>query len=167
MVNICCDYKIVLICHEFQQFLINRLWCILIAIHKNVSAPICPIFLQGLVRIKSARIHILKPVFLAKIRKIFFKPLSAVSEACRSRKPCACTDYNSVSRADFSFNFSILSEIFSVDFVVRILENIKYHLDFTVCQPFVFADCFNCDFCPFVVRKMEFACGYATKRNAV
>ena len=82
MVNICCDYEIILIRHKLQQVLIDRLRRILIAIYENVSAPICPMLLGRFVRVKSARIHILKPVFFLKIGKVFFKPLTVISKAC-------------------------------------------------------------------------------------
>ena len=103
MVNICCNHKIVLVSHQLQKVIVDRFGGIHIAVDVDVSAPICPMLLGRFVRVKSARIHILKSVFFAKIGKVFFKPLTAVSKACGGGKPCTCADYNSVSRADFFF----------------------------------------------------------------
>ncbi len=43
------QYKIVLILYQCQQFLIDRNWCIYIAVIENMTAPPRPIFFQRVV----------------------------------------------------------------------------------------------------------------------
>ena len=83
VINIRRDNKIVLVLHKTKQFFIDRLRRVRIAVDEDIPTPICPVFLRCCIRIKSARIHIVKAVFRLKISKIFMKPLAVVGKSRR------------------------------------------------------------------------------------
>ena len=96
MVHICCDDKIVLIPNKFQQLPVNRLRSIDISIIVNVPGPPGPACLLIRKRIKPTGIHVLNSKTLGEIPKVFLKPLSGVSKACRRRQTGTCADHNRV-----------------------------------------------------------------------
>lgn len=65
----------------------------------NIAAPVCPVFLHGGVGVKAAGVHIRKAVLAGIIGEIFPEPLPAVNKTCRGRKPCTCTEDNSIGMA--------------------------------------------------------------------
>ena len=95
--------KIILIFYQFQQIFINRSGCILIAVDINIAAPICPVLIQGLKRIKAAGVHIGKAIFSNKIGKVSGKSLPGIRQSGRGRKTCTCPDDNGVCLFQFFF----------------------------------------------------------------
>src|SRR5699024_11653141 len=49
--------KIVFVFHQIEQFVIDRFRCIHIAVDPDIAAPVCPVFLQRIIWVKSAGIH--------------------------------------------------------------------------------------------------------------
>lgn len=67
MVNIRGDDKVILIPHQLQKVIVDRLGRILIAVNVNIPAPIRPEFFLCGKRIESAAVHILNAVLLRKV----------------------------------------------------------------------------------------------------
>ena len=84
--------KIILIFHQLQQLLIHRLGRIAVAVEENKSAPVGPVFFQGLKRIKSAGVHVMKAVFRFEVRKIALEAFSVIGESRRCGKASSRSD---------------------------------------------------------------------------
>ena len=67
MVNIRGDDKVILIPHQLQKVIVDRLGRILIAVNVNIPALIRPEFFLCGKRIESAAVHILNAVLLRKV----------------------------------------------------------------------------------------------------
>ena len=84
--------KIIFFFYESVQVIIHRFRRVHIPVNVNVAAPVSPVFLQRLIRVESAGVHILKAVFFCEISKIFLKAFPAVSKSRRGGKPCSGAD---------------------------------------------------------------------------
>ena len=81
MIHIRRDHKIILILYQLQESVIHRLWRIHVPVDVNIAAPVRPVFLQRVIRIKAPGIHIVEIIFFLKIRKVLFESFSTVYKA--------------------------------------------------------------------------------------
>ena len=91
------DHEIVLVSHQLQKVVIDRLRCIHIAVDVDVPAPIRPEFFLCGERIEAAAVHIPHAVLCRKIGKVFFKPFAGVGEARRRRQTGAGTNHYGIT----------------------------------------------------------------------
>lgn len=78
MVHIGRKHEIIRIFHKLQQCTVRFAYAGFVPVHHYLPAPPRPVFLQGIIRIKTAGIHVLNTVFLMKIRKCLFKALAVI-----------------------------------------------------------------------------------------
>lgn len=86
MVNIGSDDEVVLIAHDFQQFLVRVLRGGRVAVDHDVARPECPLFLECFVGIKPAGVHVVKVIFGFEVTEVLMEALACVREASSGRK---------------------------------------------------------------------------------
>ena len=96
VVHIGGEHEIVLVLHQVEQIVVDRLRCVLIAIDINVPAPVGPVLLQRGIGVKPTGVHIGKAVFRGKICKILPETRPVVDEACGGGKPGSGPEHHGV-----------------------------------------------------------------------
>ena len=101
VVYIGCKHKIILVLHQLQKVMVNRLWGIQIAVDIDIPAPVRPVFFQAAKGIKAAGIHITKAVFLNKIPEMLLEAFAGVGEPGGGGKPRTGSNHHCVRRLKF------------------------------------------------------------------
>ena len=97
------QHEVVFLCDERQQLSVQWDTAVIIAVVTDVPAPPCPVFLQGVKRVKSAGIHVRDAVAFAKITKEAFKPLTVVCERGSRGEAAAGADEDGIGLGDLLF----------------------------------------------------------------
>ena len=85
MVDVGREHEIIFASNNFQEFSVSRIRRQVVAIIKNVAAPISPKLFGRLVGIEAAAVHVVEVVSRLKVREIFSEAFAVIGVARRRR----------------------------------------------------------------------------------
>ena len=115
MVYVCGQHKAIAVAQQVQKLLIDGLGYGVISVALDIAAPKRPIFLERVIRVETAGVHVGKAVACGESPKSFSEALARIGVAGSGGKTRAGADYHASDASSAARSSAICLEKAAVD----------------------------------------------------